>query len=97
MFLVKTYLDRSRIHGIGVFAGEFIRKDTKIWRFVIGFDQYYSLKKFRRLPKQARDYLKFLEKESGAKIAMISTGPDRDHTIFLDKFVKELKTAAKKA
>jgi SET domain-containing protein len=57
MLLVKTYLDKSRIHGIGVFAGEFIRKDTKIWRFVIGFDQYYSLNKLRRLPKQARDYL----------------------------------------
>jgi adenylosuccinate synthase len=50
-----------------------------------------------RLPRQARDYLAFVEKEAGAKVGMISTGPDRNHTILLDEFVEELKTAAKKA
>jgi SET domain-containing protein len=58
MLLVKTYLAKSAIHGLGVFAGEFIRKDTKIWRFVDGFDRVYSLKQFARLPKPARDFIK---------------------------------------
>ena len=58
MLLVKTYLDKSPIHGIGVFAGESIRKDEKIWRFVIGFDRYFSRKKFAKLPKPARDYIR---------------------------------------
>ena len=58
MLLVKTYLDKSKIHGIGVFAGQSIRKNAKIWRFVFGFDRYYSKKKIAKLPKQARDYLK---------------------------------------
>lgn len=58
MLLVKTYLDKSQIHGIGVFAGEFIRKGTKIWRFVEGYDRFYSPKEFARLPKAARDFLK---------------------------------------
>lgn len=58
MLLVKTYLDRSPIHGIGVFAAEPIRKDTKIWRFVEGFDRCYTLKQFARLPKAARDFMK---------------------------------------
>ena len=58
MLLVKTYLDKSAIHGLGVFAAEPIRKDTKIWRFVEGFDRAYSLKQFARLPKPARDFLK---------------------------------------
>ncbi len=58
MLLVKTYLGKSKIHGMGVFAGEFIAKDTKIWRFVEGFDRCYSPKQFARLPKPARDYLK---------------------------------------
>jgi SET domain-containing protein len=58
MLLVKTYLDKSPIHGLGVFAGEFIRKDTKIWRFVEGFDRHYSPKAFARLPKPARDYIR---------------------------------------
>jgi len=38
-----------------------------------------------------------VEKEAGAKVGMISTGPDRNHTIFIDDFVSELKMAAKKA
>ena len=59
MLLVKTYLDKSAIHGLGVFAGQFIRKGTKIWRFVEGFDRFYSPKEFARLPKPARDYIRF--------------------------------------
>jgi uncharacterized protein len=58
MLLVKTYIDKSSIHGLGVFAGEFIRKGTKIWRFVEGFDRAYTPKQFAKLPKQARDFLK---------------------------------------
>jgi len=56
-----------------------------------------GITEYDKLPKQARDYLAFLEKEAGAKIGMISTGPDRDHTILLNEFVAELKVAAKKA
>jgi hypothetical protein len=58
MLLVKTYLDRSPIHGLGVYAAERIRKGTKIWRFVEGFDRCYTPKQFARLPKEARDFLK---------------------------------------
>jgi uncharacterized protein len=58
MLLVKTHLDKSPIHGIGVFAGETIRKGAKIWRFVLGFDRYYSRKKFAKLPKPAREYIR---------------------------------------
>jgi len=58
MLLVKTYVDRSAIHGVGLFAGEFIRKGKKIWRFVEGFDRCYSPRQFAKLPKPARDYLK---------------------------------------
>jgi adenylosuccinate synthase len=52
---------------------------------------------YEKLPKQARAYLAFVEKEAGAKAGMISTGPDRGHTILIDEFVTELKAAAKKA
>jgi uncharacterized protein len=58
MLLVKTYLGKSRIHGLGVFAGQSIRKDAKIWRFVYGFDRYYTRKRLAKLPKAARDYIK---------------------------------------
>jgi len=58
MLLVKTYLDKSPIHGLGVFAAERIAKGTKIWRFVEGFDRVYSPRQFARLPKPARDFIK---------------------------------------
>jgi adenylosuccinate synthase len=56
-----------------------------------------GIKEYDTLPLQARDYLSFVAEETGAKVGMISTGPDRDHTIVVDEFVEELKTAAKKA
>ena len=58
MLLVKTHLCKSAIHGLGVFAGEFIRKGAKIWRFVEGFDRVYSPSQFARLPKPARDFIR---------------------------------------
>jgi SET domain-containing protein len=33
MLQIKTYLDKSPIHGIGVFADEDIKKDQLIWKF----------------------------------------------------------------
>ena len=56
-----------------------------------------GITEYGKLPKQAREYLAFVEKEAGAKIGMISTGADRSHTILLDGLVAELKMAAKKA
>jgi adenylosuccinate synthase len=50
-----------------------------------------GITEFDRLPRPARDYLAFLAKETGAKIGMISTGADRDHTILVDEFAKGLK------
>jgi adenylosuccinate synthase len=56
-----------------------------------------GITEYKKLPKQAREYLAFVEKETDAKVGMISTGPDRGHTILVDGFVKELKAAAKKS
>jgi adenylosuccinate synthase len=49
-----------------------------------------GITKFDHLPQTAREYLAFLEKETGAKIGMISTGPDRDQTIYMDEFLAAL-------
>lgn len=45
---------------------------------------------FNKLPKQAQEYLHFIEQESGAKIGMVSTGPERDQTILFPEFDAEL-------
>lgn len=38
MNLVKTYIASSKIQGIGLFAGEFIPKGTKMWVLNQEFD-----------------------------------------------------------
>ena len=49
-----------------------------------------GITEWERLPKKAQEYLRFLEAESGAKIGMISTGPDREQTIAMEEFSAEL-------
>ena len=38
MILVKIKLEKSRIHGLGVFANQFIPKGTLVWKFDPTFD-----------------------------------------------------------
>ena len=45
-----------------------------------------GITEYDRLPRAAQEYMEFLEKESGAKIGMISTGPDREQTMTLPGF-----------
>ncbi|MGH9515574.1 MAG: adenylosuccinate synthase [Terriglobales bacterium] len=54
-----------------------------------------GITEFKKLPKTARDYLAFIEKEIGARIGMVSTGPGREETIFVDEFLDELETSWK--
>jgi adenylosuccinate synthase len=54
-----------------------------------------GITEFKKLPKTARDYLSFIEKETGARIGMVSTGPGREETIFVDEFLDELETMTK--
>jgi adenylosuccinate synthase len=44
-----------------------------------------AVKSWEKLPAKAREYLNFLAAETGARIAMVSTGPERDQTIVLEK------------
>jgi adenylosuccinate synthase len=45
---------------------------------------------YEKLPRAAQEYLRFQERESGAKIGMVSTGPDRDQTMVLPEFAAAL-------
>jgi len=50
-----------------------------------------GVKDFVKLPQKAQDYMKYLEEKTGARVGMISTGPDRDQTIFLDEFAATIR------
>jgi adenylosuccinate synthase len=47
---------------------------------------------YEKLPRLAQVYLQFVERESGAKIGMVSTGPERDQTMTLPEFEAELRS-----
>ena len=53
-----------------------------------------GIRSMEKLPKAARAYLAFVEKETGARVGMVSTGPDREQTILVEEFAAELKAAA---
>ncbi len=49
-----------------------------------------GITEWEKLPGAAQRYLEFLERESGARIAMVSTGPDREQTMLLPGFAEVL-------
>jgi adenylosuccinate synthase len=49
-----------------------------------------GITEFEQLPQLAQDYLKFVERESNARIGMVSTGPDRTQTITMPEFAEAL-------
>ena len=51
-----------------------------------------GITEFDQLPVAAQEYLLFQERESGAKIGMVSTGPDRDQTMVLPEFAETLES-----
>ena len=54
-----------------------------------------GITEFDKLPKAAQEYLRFQERESGARIGMVSTGPDRDQTMLLPDFAAALESIHK--
>lgn len=50
-----------------------------------------AIRELSKLPRAAREYLAFIEKQAGAPIAMVSTGPGREETIVVDEFAAELQ------
>ncbi|MGA8182888.1 MAG: adenylosuccinate synthase [Terriglobia bacterium] len=56
------------------------------YRVLPGWKQStFGLQDFSKLPQKARDYLHFLSDQVGMEIAMVSTGPEREQTIWRDE------------
>ncbi|MGH9545792.1 MAG: adenylosuccinate synthase [Terriglobales bacterium] len=73
-------------HGSGFDGIECVYKTMPGWRA-----STQGITQLEKLPPAAREYLTFLEKESGARIGMVSTGPGREQTVFVDNFITALK------
>lgn len=67
MLLVKTKIGPSKIHGIGLFADEFILKGTKIWVFNPLIDLSFSKSDLKKLSSFSQEQLHkyyFLDKKT---------------------------------
>jgi adenylosuccinate synthase len=53
-----------------------------VYESLLGWGEFApTVKKFSGLPKAAQAYLKFLEKQTGVRVGLISTGPGREETL----------------
>ena len=57
MLLVDTYIDKSPIHGVGVFAKEDIAKGTIVWEDNPVFDIIIHPAQLRGLPEHVRHWI----------------------------------------
>lgn len=58
MYLVKTYLDYSAIHGIGVFAGEDIPEGTVVWQVIEGLDRAIDPAVVENYPEAGQQFVR---------------------------------------
>jgi adenylosuccinate synthase len=59
-----------------------------IYEYLSGWTEDISgARKLSDLPKNAQDYIAFLEKISGAPMSAIGVGPGRDQTIVVKDFI----------
>ncbi len=54
MLLIKTKIGPSSVHGIGLFAAEFVPKGTKTWQYEPLFDTAFTEAEIAMLPPCAR-------------------------------------------
>ncbi len=83
MLLVKTYLDKSKIQGIGLFADEFIPKGTLVWKFVPGFDFALKNEELNKLPKIAKSWIMhfgYYDEEDGGWVICVDDSRFFNHS-----------------
>jgi SET domain-containing protein len=56
MLVVKNRLASSSIHGLGVFADEFIPSGSVIWKWYDGIDGKTNIKTIKSLPLACQDF-----------------------------------------
>lgn len=57
MLLIKTKLGPSNIHGLGLFADEYICTGQEVWRFLDGLDMILPREVFESFPPLAKAFV----------------------------------------
>lgn len=59
MLLIKGAPKPSAVHGLGLFAEEFIPKGTRIWQFSPALDRELTPEEFENLDTKEKQYIEF--------------------------------------
>lgn len=59
MLLVRTFLEKSLIHGFGVFARDSISEGTRVWEFHPKLDIKFNPEEFDALPENVKEELEW--------------------------------------
>lgn len=81
MMLIKTRVQPSGIHGMGLHTVEPVPRGTPVWRFEPGFDHDFSPDQFASLPPLARDHTRWFCFVSQSDGHVILSG---DHACFIN-------------
>ncbi len=83
MLVVKASAKPSRIHGIGLFADQDIKKGKLIWKFDPRFDILFDPKEVDLMPKIQKDFIKhcaYLSKVTGKYILSVDDSRFLNHS-----------------
>ncbi|MDX2108629.1 MAG: SET domain-containing protein [Verrucomicrobiota bacterium] len=83
MIIVRTQVDKSPIHGLGIYAKEFIAKGTKVWEFHPLFDLKISPEDFEKLSPAAKEEIEihmYVPEEGGAFYYETTGGKYMNHS-----------------
>lgn len=81
MMRVKCRVGPSSIHGMGLFAEDFLPRGTPIWQFVAGFDRALATATVAALPDLAREHIRHFAFISPSDDHWILSG---DHACFMN-------------
>lgn len=77
MIVVKTVVKPSKIHGLGLFADQFIPKGAAVWIFNPLVDIVYTKKQIKSFPKVFREFLSVYSYEIKNGSRVLSADGDR--------------------
>ena len=83
MLLVKTFLAKSSIEGVGLFLAEPVKKGDFTWKFVEGFDQTIGEEELENLSQNSKDYIQkygYLSKRSGLYVLCFDDSRFMNHS-----------------
>jgi adenylosuccinate synthase len=84
---VAYEIDGKRVEELPASQSDF-HHAKPIYEYLPGWkEDITKAKKISDLPKNAQDYINFLEKISGAPMSAIGVGPGRDQTIVVKDFI----------